>query len=131
MRSLRWACLKYSQQHEGLGPARVEDLDPDSYRYVVENLQRSPWRDVKDAEGQDLKGPFVFLVPRARFHFDQEGSRRIDTDRRQVLAVELRPYVDDGKQWVMYTDGTCEREAVRQDLVTRARFGDSTDHDRG
>ena len=60
----------------------------------------------------------MFLVPQARFEFASAEGQQIATERRAVLAIELRPYVDDGKQWVLYTDGTCQREAIRQDLVT-------------
>ena len=118
IRSLQWACLKYAQEHDGVGPAALQDLDSKAYRYQVENLQRSPWPDLKDANDKEYEGPFVFLVPQARFQFSDQRRQRVAGDRREVLAVELRPYVDDGQHWVMYTDGTCQREPVRQELVT-------------
>jgi hypothetical protein len=97
---------------------QAETCDP-----LIENLPRSPWPDLKDADGKELEGPFVFLVPQARFKFASAEGQQIATDRRAVLAIELRPYVDDGKHWVLYTDGTCQREAIRQDLVTARPAG--------
>jgi hypothetical protein len=33
------------------------------------------------------------------------------------LVLELRPYVADGKHWVLFSDGHCERRAIDRDLV--------------
>lgn len=116
---LHWACVNYARAHNGLGPATVQQLEGDqNARYLIESLPRSPWSELQDADGKDIEGPFVFLVPQARFEFASAEGQQIATDRRTVLAIELRPYVDDGKHWVLYTDGTCQREAIRQDLVT-------------
>jgi hypothetical protein len=42
-----------------------------------------------------------------------------DTANKQVLAVELRPYVDDGKHWVTFTDGSSSREPIDPALVKK------------
>jgi hypothetical protein len=36
---------------------------------------------------------------------------------RRALLLELKPYYDDGKQWVLYTDGSCRRAEIDPQLV--------------
>ena len=36
--------------------------------------------------------------------------------------MELRPYVDDGKHWVLYTDGACVREPIDKQRIEHYRL---------
>ena len=118
--SVYWASHDYAKTHDGVGPADVTDFEEQRYGYLRDNLQKSPWRS--DPVLGDLKetdGPFVFLVPKATFHFDDTPNFRVPNDKREVLAVELRPYVDDGKHWVLYTNGNCTRQEIEPDLIKK------------
>ena len=114
------ACSEFARQREGIGPAALNDLDPEKYRYLVDTLDEAPWWDWDPAaEGERPAGPFVFLVPRARFHFMEGEPTRVPAEQRELLAFELRPYVNDGQHWVLYTDGTCVREPIQDERLER------------
>ncbi len=117
IRSLRSPLLQYAQRHDGVGPETVQQLDDSRYEFLIENFDRSPWPDLQEVEGKEIEGPFMFLVPRAQFHFADDRQQRIAPERREVLIVELRPYINDGQHWVLYTDGTCQREPIKKELV--------------
>lgn len=119
--SARWplqglfaACRDYAATHEGKGPSAFSDLDPQKYRAVVESLGRSPWPE--DA-GREVKGPFYFLVPDVPIPLG--AGPRATTGSESPLVFELRPYVDDGKHWVLFSDGRTERRPIDPALVTR------------
>jgi hypothetical protein len=113
------ACQDYAKQHDGNGPAAIDDLDTTKGRYAITNFKKSPWPDSNLPSGK-LEGPFAFLVPEAEFRFAE--NERVPQDQREVLAVELRPYVDDGKHWVLYTDGRSSREPVDEEFVKRHKL---------
>ena len=119
---LHSACLDYAKNHGGMGPESIDDVDQERYEWLRRQLQTSPWRNVELAPGQPLTGPFVFLVPKAVFHFASQENRRVPPDQREVLAVELRPYVDDGKHWVLFTDGSCLRNSIDAQLVRQHKL---------
>lgn len=116
--SLYSACFEYARAHDGVGPAAITDLDEQQYRYLRNNLQSSPWQhDSVMGDVEKVQGPFVLLVPKAKFHFDQGSIPRVDSNQREVLAIELRPYIDDGKHWVLYTDRSCVRQEIDREFV--------------
>lgn len=118
VRMIYEACLEYARAHDGTGPSAFADLDPREHRYLLERLDTPPWWNWDaDLEGEPPAGPFVFLVPRARFHFAEVNDRYVRPEQRELLALELRPYVDDGRHWVLYTDGSAVREPVRSDRL--------------
>jgi hypothetical protein len=119
--SVYHACRFFARAHAGRGPDHIGELDTEERRYVIENLQEwLPWWDWDEAvDGKRPDGPFVFLVPSAQFHFADDERHVVSSQRRELLAVELRPYVDDGRHWVLYTDGTCVREPIDQGRVDR------------
>ena len=110
--SIHWACLEYAREHGGKGPAAFSSLNSERNEYWVSRLDESPWQGRWGLpDDQQPEGPFVFLVPEAAFRFS--GTRGgVGAEDRVLLAFELRPYVDDGKHWVLYTDGTCIREEI-------------------
>lgn len=109
---LYWPCREYAKQHENIGPAAVTNLDAKKYPYVMESIKRSPYATGTNGS----KGPFVFLVPSVKF--DGTADNQVpDAAHRKALAVELQPYVDDGKHWVAFTDGSCTREPIDPELV--------------
>ncbi len=123
VQSVYQACSEYAQAHDGRGPSAVTDFDAEKYGYLRENLQTTPWyRDSDLGDLDEVKGPFVFLVPNAKFHFTDEDNPSVPADKREVLAVELRPYIDDGQHWVLYTDRSCLRQEVDAELLKKFDF---------
>ena len=116
---LYWPCSQYARQHDGLGPSTLSDLDSSKRRIQIrETVSKSPWgKEI----GMDVEGPFIFLLPDVEFHFEPDARRRkrVRAENRRVLAVELRPYVEDGKHWVLYTDQSRRREAIDPELVKK------------
>ncbi len=100
-------CREHAIEHEGIGPSSIGEFDQKKYKYVIDRLEKSPW---PDAAGT-LKAPFVFLVPKVEFKF-QENRKWVDSADRKLLGMELHPYLDDGKHWALYTDGRTVREDI-------------------
>ena len=114
---LSWVCSDYAVKHDNKGPSSLKDFQDKRNRYLVDALSRSPYGKVG---GQDLDGPFVFLVPGVKFRF--EGKEKfVRAKNKDILAWELRPYVDDGKHWVLYTDRSCERQPIDTRLMKKYR----------
>ncbi len=110
------ASRDYAQERDGVGPETIASLGEEDYGYLIVQWEKMPWRGklLTSIVDEEVTGPFRFLVPNARFHFENpdESQERfvVSQENREILAVELRPFVDDGKHWVVYTDGTCVRE---------------------
>ena len=133
------ACRQFAQESNGIGPKSIADLrHDDRWEYVFKNWNTQHWRrrDVRGLTDENpLKGPFVQLIPEVRFEFAEpklepndgtvaesgkpakEVRKVVPKEKRTELAFELRPFVDDGKHWVLYTDGSCERIAVDPQLL--------------
>jgi hypothetical protein len=105
--------VAFALKHDGQGPSSIDDLDESALRMARSADSTSPWRDEPEIEG-----PFVFLMPDLSFQFASSGGHVFSGDRKR-LAFELRPYVDDGKHWVCYTDQSCERLPVDLKLMDR------------
>ncbi len=110
--------LDFARLNKGIGPSTLDQLDAEQYP-SISNLDKSPW----NSEGMPgklsrLEGPFLFMIPKARFKFSRDKDRKwVDVKDREVLAFELQPYVDDGLHWVCYTNGQCRREKIDTDLI--------------
>ncbi len=104
--------LEYALEHDGIGPPSITDLDHERYSYINDTINRPAWRDLED---DIAEGPFVFLIPDVAFDFDDD-QRWVAPDKRRPLAFELRPYTDDGKHWVCFTDHSCERLEINPGL---------------
>ena len=136
------ACRQFAQEGNGSGPKAIGDLAGDKrWDYVAKSWDSAHYRtrELSDLlDEQPLKGPFVHLIPGVRFDFadpqprpDRSGEASVPVEatphktvrkavpkkNRAVLAFELRPFVDDGKHWVLYTDGSCERVAIEPELI--------------
>nr|NIL95671.1 hypothetical protein [Planctomycetales bacterium]NIP67725.1 hypothetical protein [Planctomycetales bacterium] len=136
------ACRQYAQEQGGVGPKSIAALADDKrWKYLADRWDKPHWRlnQFKGLVGdQPLKGPFLHLIPEVRFQFakppaphghgEQAAERQgrphqakvrkvVPKEKRAVLAFELRPFIDDGKHWVLYTDGQCERVAIDPELI--------------
>jgi hypothetical protein len=109
LQSLFVPCREYATAHGGKGPRSFSDLDPEKYGGLVRSLASSPWPE--DA-GKAITDPFYFLVPGVPI----QGTANQSTPGTP-LVLELRPYVDDGKHWVLFSDGHAERRAIDAALL--------------
>ena len=115
LRELFWPCREYAVEHNNTGPSSIKDLDAKKYKYVLDRIVKSPYDKTETGE---LEGPFTFLVPGVKFLFE-EKRQYVKAADKKILAWELRPYVDDGKHWVLFTDGTCEQLAIDKQLMKK------------
>ena len=113
LRQLYWPCHRHAVTHNNTGPASVDGLDLKRSLHLKKGLERSPWYNDKTVKAE---GPFVYLLPIVKFEIEGK-SNRVPVEKRRVLALELRPYVDDGKHWVLYTNNQCVREDIDLDVV--------------
>lgn len=116
LQALFLACRDYATAHEGKGPAAFSDLDSKKYGSLVQGLERSPW---PEDSGRDTKGPFYFMVPGVPIPISASAGRRAARGPATPLILELRPYVDDGKHWVLLSDGRTERLPIDGELVAK------------
>jgi hypothetical protein len=108
-----WQIREYAAEHDGVGPATWEEL-PDHERFDYQ--MASPYNN--EAGGGRGEMPYLFLIPNVPVPPDR-GT--VQHDQRQPVIVELRPLVDDGEHWVLFSDGQVERRAIDRDLV--AKYG--------
>ena len=102
---------RYASTHGGVGPKAITDLDR-QLGPMLEALMRSPWPE--DANNPKA-GPYLFLAPGTRL--TTPGGQ---PSPRIPLVVELRPYLADGRHWVLFSDGRPERVPV--DRAWLAKF---------
>jgi hypothetical protein len=115
LQQLHWACTGYAREHDNKGPSSLRDLNDKKYTYLIKNLSGSPYDKIA---GQKLAGPFIFLVPGVTFRFEGKTGY-VQARNKDILAWELVPYVDDGKHWVLYTDGSSERQPIDPGLMKK------------
>lgn len=117
--SINWRCRQYAQTNANTGPVSTADLGTLEKSRFYRTFVECPWPDLpKDKKD----GPFYYLVPTVRFEFEfEKEDDRGSVTNKALLAFELRPYLDDGKHWVSYTDGTCNREKINEERM--AKYG--------
>lgn len=113
LRSFYNPLKKYAQQHEYVGPTLFSDLDPIKNKRIIE-LNEKTW--TKRFE-EELDGKFAFLIPGVIFHREKNQRQQLARSKRKRLMIELQPYVDDGKHWILYNDGSIQREKIEPELV--------------
>jgi len=111
--SIYLPCSEYARTHSGRGPASLADLDPAKAKNLKAALDRNPFAG---EPGKELKGPFYFLIPEVPISGRSLGAA---TAQSQPLALELRPYLDDGKHYVLFNDGRSERRPIDRELLRR------------
>jgi hypothetical protein len=113
MRALYDSLKGYADQHDFVGPNSLGDLDPVKDKRVIE-LNQKTWTQSYDTP---LTGDFAFLIPGVAFNPDKTSGRRLPRSEKKRLMIELRPYVDDGKHWILYNDGSIEREQIDPEVI--------------
>lgn len=108
------AISAFAQTHAGIGPSTATEIATGSSSYLMQMFGRSPW---DEEAGRPVPGPFFFLIPSQPI--TAPANRGGGNVSRTPVLLELRPYVGDGKQWVLYADGHTERVQIDQALVTK------------
>lgn len=99
--------------HGFVGPASFSNFDPIKDKRLIE-LNAKTWSKQYD---ENVSGDFAFLIPEVSFSFEKNSRQRLPRSKREKLMVELRPYVEDGKHWVLYNDGSIERENIDPQII--------------
>src|SRR6476660_3141108 len=113
IQTLYFPIQEYARAHAGIGPDAFAQIDRTKFGFAVAELGKSPWPD--DA-GKPLSGPFFFLVPGTPIPAAPGPQARV---ARTPLVLELRPYLDDGKQWVLFSDASVERVPIDRALIAK------------
>jgi hypothetical protein len=111
------AIVDYARTHNATGPREITDLDPSKWMYVIEAYSQSPWPDERD---RSTPGPPYFLVPATPIPPSTAG--RPASKGSVPLVLELRPYINDGKHWVLFANGAVERVPVDKALLAKYRL---------
>ena len=96
MYSLYGWCRRYASAHHGCGPDH--------------------WADIALPKHERVQADAYFLVPGITI---SNTPQRVRGTAAQAWIVELKPAEDDGRYWVVFTDGRVERVAIDKDLVAR------------
>ena len=113
LRTFYRALRDHALQH-GRAPQGLNDLEATQSKRL-QAFNDNAWNR------EDSRGPYAFLLPGVDFSFGTD-SKQVDAAKRQLLMVELQPYIADGKHWRLYTDGSCLREAIDPALLERYRL---------
>ncbi len=117
LRSLYYPLQRYAKDHSSVGPASFADLDLNKKKDNLSiELNKKRWQK---RYNEQVSGDFAFLIPKVSFGSEKNANQRMVRSRKNKLMVEMHPYVEDGKQWVLYTDGSVEREEIDPELITQ------------
>jgi hypothetical protein len=122
IQSLFPAITQYASTHGGVGPATFNDLDRRRFGSIIDEATRSPWPE--DAAGA-AAGPYLFLVPATPIAVTAPAAPQtpprpaVARAARTPLAFEIRPYADDGRHWVLFSDGSMEHVAIDKALLAK------------
>ena len=110
----------HAATHSGVGPKSFADIDPQTSPFVQQAIA-SPWPG--DADRMPPI-PYVFLMPGARVQSQatSRGAGRGATPARTPLVLELRPFEDDGRHWVLFANGEVERVPIDAMLVAKHKL---------
>ena len=118
VQQFQYALREYAKKHDGIAPASFDELG-EPHKYIIERAKRSPWSEDRQS---DQKGPFYFLIPSVPMPLDPKTGVLTPGEEAKPLVLELRPYIGDGKHWVLFTDGRARRVEIDQELVKKYRL---------
>jgi len=104
-RHLFWDLIGYAKKHGGMSADRLLDLD----------LKRIDYHEKQKTEEQ------FRLIPKVRIYRDEPEMRNW-AEPHSILAVERMPYLDDGKHWVLMSNGRVSRQPIDLDLMERLKL---------
>ncbi len=98
-----WSCLEYAQKHDGKAPESLTELKDREEKYRRFNAE--------EREGH-------FFIPGLRLLTDP-ADRRSRVEEPVVMGFETAPPVDDGKHWVLMSNGDTERREIDKQLFEK------------
>ena len=132
-------CKEFAVEGSRRGPSSMKELasfeeSKERRRAWTQIHQRA--RNLTKLFDKNIQGPVIHLIPDVKFELVQQPLRPYEIERakngyrppvrwsvpkekRRLLAFEIRPVVDDGEHWVLYTDGFSERVLIDNDLLTK------------
>ncbi len=108
--------VDYARTHGGVGPKTIDELARTQWAYLHEAFSQSPWPQDRASR----PGPYYFIVPSTPIPPSVAG--RPPSKGSLPLVLELHPYINDGKHWVLFANGSVERVAVDKALLARYRL---------
>ncbi len=102
----------FAEKHKDQTSVSFEDLPEDSRNRIDQLLKTTPWK-----EPFQLTGPYFALIPQAVLTFKADDKPYRQVTNAEVMAIELHPYLDDGKHWVLRTNGRTERLPIDPALM--------------
>ena len=108
--------VEYARTNGAIGPKAMTDLDPSKSMWVMEAFSQSPWPE--DRSGPS-RGAYYLLVPATPI--PPSAASRPPQKGSAPLVLELRPYINDGKHWVLFANGAVDRVGVDQALLAKHR----------
>ncbi len=106
IRYVFWNLQKYAKKHGNIGPSKIEDMDEKQRTEINRRPGYIPMNS-------DVSPPFYFIVPNVTINLKDKDLKT------QPLVLELHPYIDDNKHYVLYNNGTVKRVEIGQGLVER------------
>ena len=100
LRNLYYQVIYYARKHDGMGPLDVHCL----FESAAEHPE---W----------LHENSVFLVPGV--YMELTENQWPNPKDPVILAIETRPYLDDGKHWMIWNNGRAGREVIDPELLDR------------
>ena len=132
-------CKEFALEGVRRGPSSMKELavfeeSKERSRAWTQIHQRA--RNLTDLFDKNIEGPVIHLIPDVKFELVKQPLRpdeierakngyrapvrwSVPKEKRRLLAFEIRPVVDDGKHWVLYTDGFSERVLIDNELLKK------------
>lgn len=89
------------------GPASINDMDKGLHTMFYRQSIDYPIK-----LSQESKNLHYFLIPNVKLLTRKD-------EKNEPLVLELHPYIDDGKHWVLFSSGKSERVDINQDLLNK------------
>ncbi len=110
MSALYWA---HRQLHDPIYKANQSERNIKRNEGVIkETINKSPWPQDRASTG---RGPYFLLVD----GIDWTQNRSGRANRTEIMIIELHPYLDDGKHYIMRANGRSERVKIDPKLLKK------------
>lgn len=108
-----WPLLRHGRRHDGELPGSLEELDLSDHKRASEILARGA-----AGTAAELKPPYYALLQGVSLEFpaDRDGERAFPVNE-DPMVVELHPIHDDGKHFVLFTNGRLRREDIDRERL--------------
>ncbi len=125
LQNFSYRLTEYAAEHGGMTPSSRDELaawaKAKKQDYWLQELENSPWYEDREKK---ISGPFWLIVPGIPWAGGPPANRPPGnaapaTVPAVPVVLELRPWVDDGRTWVLLSDGTVERRPADRELLAK------------